>query len=81
VLPDVCVSLVELTRAGRHEAAVALQRRLTPLAQLVSSVHGVAGLKFALDARGFHGGPVRGPLLPASADAREAITRTLKQFD
>lgn len=81
VLPDACVSLFELTRAGRHDAAIALQRRLTPIAQLVSSVHGVAGLKCALDARGFHGGPVRGPLLPASADARDAISRTLAQFD
>ena len=81
VLPDACVSLFELTRAGRHDAAIALQRRLTPIAQLVSSVHGVAGLKCALDVRGFHGGPVRGPLLAASAEAREAITRTLAQFD
>jgi 4-hydroxy-2-oxoglutarate aldolase len=81
VLPDACVSLFELTRSGRHDAAIALQRRLTPLAQLVSTGYGVAGLKFALDARGYHGGPVRGPLLPASADARDAITRTLKQFD
>jgi 4-hydroxy-2-oxoglutarate aldolase len=81
VLPDACVSLFDLTRAGRHDAAIALQRRLTPLAQLVSSVHGVAGLKWALDARGFHGGSVRGPLLPASAEAREAITRALSQFD
>ena len=81
VLPDVCVSLFELTRQGQHDAAIALQRRLTPIAQLVSTVHGVAGLKVALDARGFHGGPVRGPLLPASTDARDAITKTLSQFD
>lgn len=81
VLPDLCVSLFDLTRTGQHEAAIALQRRLTPIAQLVSTVHGVAGLKCALDARGFHGGPVRGPLLPASTEARDAITKTLSQFD
>jgi 4-hydroxy-2-oxoglutarate aldolase len=81
VLPDACVSLFDLTRAGQHDAAIALQRKLTPIAQLVTSVHGVAGLKLALDARGFRGGPVRGPLLPASADARAAIARTLSEFD
>ncbi len=81
VLPAECVSLFELTRDGRHAEAVSLQRRLTPLAKLVSTIHGVAGLKAALDLRGFNGGPVRGPLLPASAEARDAIQQALAQFD
>jgi len=81
VLPAECVSLLELTRAGRHAEAIALQRRLTPIAQLVSSVHGVAGLKLALELRGFHGGPVRGPLLPPSSEARAVIAQALSQFD
>src|SRR5438874_5236717 len=33
--PDACVRLFELTRAGRHDEAIALQRRLVPLARLL----------------------------------------------
>ena len=81
VLPAECVSLFELTRAGRHAEALALQQKLTPLAQLVTSTFGVAGLKLALEMRGFHGGPVRGPLLPAPAQAHDAIARALAGFE
>jgi 4-hydroxy-2-oxoglutarate aldolase len=77
VLPDECVRLLELVRAGRHGEALALQRRLTPIAQLVTSGHGVAGLKAALDELGYTGGPVRPPLLPAAPAARTQITAAL----
>lgn len=80
VLPDECVSLFESARAGRHADAVAMQRKLTPIAQLVTSVHGVAGLKAALELRGFQGGPVRAPLMPPSPAAREAIRQALSRF-
>ena len=79
VLPDVCVELWGLATGGRHAEARALQRRITPLAQLVSSVHGVAGLKCALDEIGACGGPVRPPLLPVApnvvADIRSALVQ------
>ena len=32
VVPEVCVRLYDLARAGQHDEARALQRRLTPLA-------------------------------------------------
>ena len=48
-----------------------MQRRITPLAQLVTSIHGVAGLKAALEMVGYHGGPVRSPLRPLTAPLRE----------
>ena len=47
----------------------------------MTSIHGVAGLKLALEMKGFHGGPVRAPLLPAPAQARDAIARALAEFD
>ena len=77
VLPDDCVMLADLTRAGRHDDARALQRRLTPLARLVTSVHGIAGLKHALDELGYVGGPVRPPLMPLSPQARAEIAAAL----
>ena len=76
VLPAECVLLFDSTAAGRHAEAVAMQRRLTPIAQLVTTVHGVAGLKAALELRG----PVRAPLLAASTAAREAIRQALSLF-
>jgi 4-hydroxy-2-oxoglutarate aldolase len=78
VLPDETVSLFEHIRAGRHPEALALQRRLTPIAQLVSTTYGVAGLKLALDLAGYRGGAVRAPLLPISDRARTEITQALE---
>jgi 4-hydroxy-2-oxoglutarate aldolase len=83
VLPDVCTELWSLATSGHHQQALALQRRITPIAQLVSSLHGVAGLKCALDEIGAYGGPVRAPLLNVSAgvaaDIREALVQWREQ--
>jgi 4-hydroxy-2-oxoglutarate aldolase len=81
VAPDLCVTLYDLVVAGRHDEAAALQRRLTPLARLVSSGHGVPGLKAALDLVGFAGGSPRGPLLPVPADAVDHIRGELVTLD
>jgi len=80
VLPEVCVDIVAHVRNGRHADALALQRRLVGVAQLVSTVYGVAGLKAALDALGRRGGPVRAPQLPLSAAARDEIVAALEAF-
>jgi 4-hydroxy-2-oxoglutarate aldolase len=77
VLPDECVAILTAVGAGRHDEALAMQRRITPLAQLVTSVHGIAGLKAALEMTGYHGGPVRAPLRPLTAAAREEIQRAV----
>lgn len=77
VLPEVCTELWALAVEDRHAEALALQRRIIPLAQLVSSVHGVAGLKCALDAIGAYGGPVRPPLLPLSGRVVDDIRAAL----
>jgi dihydrodipicolinate synthase/N-acetylneuraminate lyase len=47
-----------------------------PLAVAVTAGHGVAGLKAAMDAAGFHGGAVRSPLLPVG----EAVHRDLLEL-
>jgi 4-hydroxy-2-oxoglutarate aldolase len=80
VLPDACAMLVEHAKDGRHQEALVLQRRITHVAQLVSSVHGVAGLKYAMDLFGFKGGPVRAPLLPMSDRARDEVARATAPF-
>lgn len=76
VVPEVCVRLFELTRGGRHDEALALQRRLTPLARAVTGVHGVPGLKAAMTIAGYRGGFPRAPL-EAASPAVEAELRTM----
>lgn len=80
VIPDVCVAVFDHMRAGRHAEALELQRRMTPLAQLVTTGHGVPGLKFALDQCGGRGGPVRAPLSATGDAAREAILAALEPW-
>lgn len=64
VVPEVCVRLYDLARGGRHADALALQRRLTPLARAVTATHGVPGLKAAMTIAGYQGGLPRAPLAP-----------------
>ena len=68
VVPDQCVELFELVQSCRHDEARLLQKRVTPLARLVTRVHGVPGLKAALDQLGYVGGPPRRPLAAVSPE-------------
>jgi 4-hydroxy-2-oxoglutarate aldolase len=77
VVPDICVDLFHLVRAQRHAEALALQRRITPLGRLLGAVHGVAGLKYALDQIGFVGGPTRRPLGTVPPEAQRQIREQL----
>jgi 4-hydroxy-2-oxoglutarate aldolase len=74
--PSLCLELLAHVRAGRYDEALALQRRITPLARAVTTVYGIPGLKTALDLTGYCGGDPRPPLLPLPADAADKI-RTL----
>ena len=73
VVPEVVVRLFDLARAGRHDEARALQRRLTPLANAVTSGYGIAGLKVAMEIAGYVGGGVRRPLRPAKPEVRGVL--------
>ena len=64
LLPELCVELREHVKAGRTGAALALQRRLLPIARSVGGVYGVPGLKAALTLAGYSGGYPRPPLRP-----------------
>lgn len=73
VVPDICVDMLELVRKQRHAEALALQRRITPLGRLLGAMHGVAGLKYALDQVGYVGGPTRPPLGTVPPEAQRQI--------
>lgn len=77
VIPDICVEMLDLVRKQRHAEALALQRRITPLGRLLGAMHGVAGLKYALDQIGYVGGPTRPPLGTVPPDAQKQIREQL----
>jgi 4-hydroxy-2-oxoglutarate aldolase len=77
LVPDLCVELFEHVRAGRVEEGRALQRRLMPLARAIGPVHGVPGLKAALDLLGLAGGVPRAPLRPVAPAAVESLRSLL----
>ena len=80
-LPEPCVRLFELTRAGRHDEAIALQRELVPVARLLGATHGVPGLKAALNLLGYDVGVPRPPLLPLPEAIIPALRDALAHFE
>jgi 4-hydroxy-2-oxoglutarate aldolase len=81
IVPDACVRLFDLTRRCRQDEARALQQRLVALSRLVGTIHGVPGLKAALNLVGCDVGLPRPPLLPASDEARAAIGAALASLE
>jgi len=80
VAPELCVKLYELFRAGRKDEARELQYRLIPLNRAVTETYGIPSVKYALDRRGFFGGPCRSPLLPLEEKAKKIIDSLLQEL-
>jgi 4-hydroxy-2-oxoglutarate aldolase len=81
VAPDLCTRLFALARAGRHDEAGVLQQRIVPLTRLFVSVHGIPGLKAALNLAGCDVGEPRRPLLPVSEAVVEELRGGLAALD
>ncbi len=81
VVPDLCVELYDLVRLNQLTEARTLQRQLTPLARLVTTVYGVPGLKAALSLVGYHGVDPRPPLAAVSSTAVAELRRALDELD
>ena len=77
VLPDLCVRLFTLVKEGRFADAEALQQRLLPVANLVSSKYGVPGLKAAMNLLGVDVGVPRPPLVRLDAPGQAALAAAL----
>ncbi len=73
LVPRDIVGMEVLLDEGRLDEARALQRRLMPLAHSVGALHGVPGLKAALELMGFAAGPPRPPLRPVSAQTIDLL--------
>ena len=75
--PELCVEIFDLSRAGEREKARDLAQKLLAPAKMFGLQYGISGLKYALDRRGYYGGPARLPLLPLKEAAKHEIDAML----
>ncbi len=80
-LPEKCVELFNLWKRGQHAEAQALQPLLASATKTIVSEASIAGVKYAMDLRGFHGGLPRLPILPLGEEKKRQIAQVLAQLE
>jgi 4-hydroxy-2-oxoglutarate aldolase len=80
-LPEMCVALYDLYRSGEIDKARALQNTLLKGSKVIQSEHAIAGIKFAMDQRGYHGGVPRLPLVPLPEVHRQRVLDMLNSLE
>lgn len=81
VAPVQLRQIADAFQAGDLTSARRLQLSVAALNEAITSRHGVAGLKYAMDRVGLYGGPARRPLLPLGSAGRVEIDRLLAALD
>ena len=76
--PDPCCQLFEKFVSGDMEGARELHYQLFRLNRAVSGSFGVAGVKYAMELGGFHGGDPRLPLLPITEEGKASVREAVK---
>jgi 4-hydroxy-2-oxoglutarate aldolase len=79
-LPEKCTEVYELFVGSKHESARKLQLQLAAASKQIVSEAGIAGVKFAMDLRGYHGGVPRLPLLPLKEEKKQQIAALISAF-
>ncbi len=77
--PSQCAEVQKLFEQNKWKEARKLYERLLPVNEAVTAVYGIAGLKYACDLLGYHGGYVRSPLGALKESAKKDIECILKQ--
>jgi 4-hydroxy-2-oxoglutarate aldolase len=72
-LPELCVGLYAAVAASDSAKALELQRRVMPASKKVVGGLGISGVKYAMDCRGYYGGPARRPLLPLDEAQKKEV--------
>jgi 4-hydroxy-2-oxoglutarate aldolase len=80
-LPEKCVALFELFQQGHHEKARELQSILVRASKLIVSELSLAGVKHAMDQRGYRGGIPRLPLQPLHHEQKKRLTDFLASLE
>jgi 4-hydroxy-tetrahydrodipicolinate synthase len=76
-LPEICIALYTAAAAGDSANALELQRRVIPASQKIVGALGISGVKYAMDCRGYYGGPARRPLLPLDEAQKREVESLL----
>lgn len=79
VAPELCVAMYQAVQQGDLERARTLHRRLLALNEVVSA-YGIGGIKAAVAARGWAGGPPRPPLVAPDEKATERIQAAVREL-
>jgi 4-hydroxy-2-oxoglutarate aldolase len=79
-LPEKCVELYELFQQNRHAEARALQHVLVNASKRIVSEHGIPGLKYVMQLRGYYGGVPRLPLLPVKEGKKQQLAAILGEL-
>jgi 4-hydroxy-2-oxoglutarate aldolase len=78
--PYATISIWEAWRAREDEAARDIQNRIARAAVLVTTKHGIPGLKYAMDLNGYCGGNPRLPLVPPAPGAKREIEEAFRDI-
>lgn len=79
-LPEKCAELYHLAQSGQHDRAQALQLLLAHASKRIVSEGSIAGVKYAMDLRGYQGGLPRLPLLPLKEETKLGIAAVISQL-
>jgi 4-hydroxy-2-oxoglutarate aldolase len=80
-LPEKCVALHQLFRQGQWEKARELQLLLVRASKVMVSEMSIAGVKYAMDLRGYRGGDPRLPLLPLQEEQKKRLRGLLASLE
>jgi 4-hydroxy-2-oxoglutarate aldolase len=78
ITPQICIDIFNFVKSGEFEKARELQLNILRLNQLTTAIHGIGGLKFALDQLGFFGGEPRHPLSIPDEKGKTEIVKELE---
>jgi len=78
--PYACIAIWEAYRTREEEAGRDWQNRIARAAALVTSKHGIPGLKHAMDLNGYYGGPPRLPLSVPTPEAKREIEEAFQDL-
>ena len=77
--PAACCELYDACKAIDLDKARRLHYMLIKLNKSVSGSFGVAGVKYAAEVAGYHGGDPRKPLLPITEEGRQSIRKAIEE--
>jgi dihydrodipicolinate synthase/N-acetylneuraminate lyase len=75
------VAIYESWKSGRHGEALSQQQQLAQASKTIVSENGIAGLKYAMDLRGYFGGVPRLPLLPLSEEKKQQVRKLVMELE